>query len=131
MHGEAAERLFREYLERQGWRYWTESEFRRALGLNNANTAPDFTLLDDTGAPVALIEVSQFTGYIDALIPENGLTPVKTSPLPQKVRKKRTSCAASFSKQAGNLATYRPCWRCMTHLGRRHIAWSSYNAFWG
>ena len=105
MHGEAAERLFREYLERQGWRYWTESEFRRALGLNNANPAPDFTLLDDTGAPVALIEVSQFTGYIDALIPENGLTPVKTSQLPLKVRKKANQLRSVLQQASGQLGS--------------------------
>jgi len=103
MHGEAAERLFREYLKRQGWRYWTESEFRRALGLNKACPAPDFTLLDDTGAPVALVEVSQFTGDIDALVPENGLTPVKTSPLPQKVRKKANQLRSVLQQASGQL----------------------------
>jgi hypothetical protein len=105
MHGEAAERLFREYLESQGWRYWTESEFRRALGLNNANPAPDFTLLDDTGAPVALVEASQFTGDIDALAPENGLTPVKTSPLPQKVRKKANQLRSVLQQASGQLGS--------------------------
>lgn len=103
MHGEAAGRLFGEYLERQGWRYWTESEFRRALGLNNATPAPDFTLLDNTGAPIALVEVSQFTGDIDALVPENGLTPVKTSPLPQKVRKKANQLRSVLQQASGRL----------------------------
>jgi hypothetical protein len=103
MHGEAAERLFREYLESQGWRYWTESEFRRALGLNKACPAPDFTLLDDTGAPVALVEVSQFTGDIDALIPKNGLTPVKTSQLPLKVRKKANQLRSVLQQASGQL----------------------------
>jgi hypothetical protein len=36
MHDETAEYLFREYLERQGWQYWTEAEFRRALGLKQS-----------------------------------------------------------------------------------------------
>jgi hypothetical protein len=87
MHDGTAESLFREYLERQGWQYWTEAEFRRALGLNKASPAPDFTILDDSGTPVALVEVSEFTKEIDELLPTDELTPIKTSPLPQKVRK--------------------------------------------
>jgi hypothetical protein len=87
MHDGTAESLFREYLERQGWQYWTEAEFRRALGLNKASPAPDFTILDDSGTPVALVEVSEFTKEIDELLPTDELTPIKTSPLPLKVRK--------------------------------------------
>ncbi len=60
MHYKQAENLFREYLERQGWQYWTEAEFRRQLGLNKGDAAPDFTILDASGAPRALVEVSGF-----------------------------------------------------------------------
>ncbi len=83
MHYKQAENLFREYLERQGWQYWTEAEFRRQLGLNKGDAAPDFTILDASGAPRALVEVSEFE--IDS---EEELIPVKTSRLLLKVRKK-------------------------------------------
>jgi hypothetical protein len=87
MHSEEAESLFRQYLERQGWQYWTEADFRRELELNKAEPAPDFTLLDASGAPQALVEVSQFKGDIDS-IQEDELTPIRTSPLALKIRKK-------------------------------------------
>jgi hypothetical protein len=87
MHGEEAENLFRDYLERQGWPYWTESDFRRELGLSKADPAPDFTILNTSGTPKALVEVSQFNVHIDFTIEEE-LIPIKTSPLYFKFHKK-------------------------------------------
>ncbi len=49
--------------------------------------------------------MSQFTGDIDALVPENGLTPVKTSQLPQKVRKKANQLRSVLQQASGQLGS--------------------------
>jgi len=107
MHGEQAENLFRDYLKQQGWRYWTETDFRRKLGLNKADPAPDFTILDASGAPKALVEVSQIEWDSDSH-EEGELIPIKTSPLAFKVRKKARQLGKvqqNLKKQYGNLPT--------------------------
>jgi hypothetical protein len=76
--------------------------------------------------------VSEFTKEIDELLPTDALTPIKTSPLPQKVRKEANQLRRvlpQISGAVGNLPTmlvaYDP-------LGAQtHRRWSSCNGFWG